>query len=1411
MSTETLQIVITIVGVCSQLILLGREITKLVQTASTETDGLTRQGHSATVFARIQRGKSILDLSFVVLCAAFFSLLTSDSLIVSGRNAPTGPFHLFIVVLITFGFVATMVTAWYINKTEMVIGFLAIITLIVLIISPGGPFNKESNTGLESGLNIFLIVPVAVLITLAATMMIYSFGSPLSKAVGSRSRTIVLVSLTLVGLFAAIAVGTQIDDYIAQDARTPKFSSPEIKTFARSALQTSQEKKRAFYRYASEICLTEFYRSQFDTSQQDAFTPAMPAQSPVPANASAPTVSPGPAATSTATASPTPPPTQSPTGSAISHQQVLQIQKQTIADMRKSYLDSPTSSTYSFLGEYEAKLGRSNDVEKMTYGMRSGQSRLELLVGKFADSLDGNQKGVVLNERLNWMHPTGIGSNNEAAITLPDKTSENRLRLISKYRLISVLHDQERQRKTLFEEFSYPDEVTSHYMSDAEKINELRARYGYYPADVSRGSQDEVFYKPNLFPANFAGNNDSQVANFLKEQLSLPLEKEAEIAYKEYKAFAAQQVKQQVNNANIEKWLNAFARLHPKSQQALYYSLFRQDALSTDSVLLLLSNLKAKGADFKELISLDDPVKIRRIREQLNSNPPNNINEQLKTLALKLQELEVSDKNTLAALLRTSEFSYTGPSFPVEYLFTEDVLTLTHEIRQQLDPFQQKELLMAVLDPVWYSIKFLSNSGGGLSAESSKEINGLLEKFRNYSHDDQENILHQLAISLYQPGGDHSFDPIRLLIAQVRFWYDNAGWLSATLLCLPVLIALSLLGGYFARLLIMRDRMREVAASEHSEFADVRNTLGTPVDLFGRNSLIKSLKNLAERGWSTIGVVGRRGVGKSRVLHALSVSNVAPGTDDNRLSIRVWVSSPSKFTEEEFISSIYERLALSTESAVANFLGAKPLATRTMENRMAISSSWAYGTALLLLGIIIYYMSTRLSRPDIVAIWIPILVLVFTSLALFSHYLGKLQPVNLTSWLQREKSQNPHTYLLYRDVYKVLSSIKLNSSVGQSKEAAKGASGIGKSIVLGILTFIIAGTALWLAIAIENPIRSGRSVVLWGAILVLAAAALLWFYYFRKTERTDAGWTSGQTLMSLIVDYRTFAANVVYRLNRGALDYKDQNKFTILVCIDELDKIVDFEEIRSFIRRIKAIFEIPGLYYYISIAEDTLRSLYLGETTGKTEVDSAFDHIVRVPPLSCDDGEAIAQTYIGKNLVGVQLPPRLCRSIAVVAFGVPRDIIRRCDEYIRDFIENSEQQRNTAVTPAQLVQTIRLRQLDLAYELQQLKSDQISKLNATPVASALVAKEILTTFDAKETATRLLLLVWLLSLTEIAVQTNADEKWRKVSEIITLFGYKLSDAPIADLRIEIELLHASTMNDSRHPSDVTVTLPLART
>ncbi|MGJ5674108.1 MAG: hypothetical protein ACR9NN_10930 [Nostochopsis sp.] len=259
----------------------------------------------------------------------------------------------------------------------------------------------------------------------------------------------------------------------------------------------------------------------------------------------------------------------------------------------------------------------------------------------------------------------------------------------------------------------------------------------------------------------------------------------------------------------------------------------------------------------------------------------------------------------------------------------------------------------------------------------------------------------------------------------------------------------------------------------------------------------------------------------------------------------------------------------------------------------------------------------------------------------------------------------------------------------------------------------------------------------------------------------------GYSLITLVSEYREFLEKVVYRIRKGALGVRPDEDFEIIVCIDELDKIVEPAELRNFIRRIKVIFEIPGVYYYLSLSEDALRAFYLGTADGKNEVDSAFDHIIYVPPVDCDLGEEIARAYLDKHSNDLR-KPGLERAIAAASYGVPRDILRRCDELVaRGNIKD--------IPPSQVCDDLRKKLAELAYGEEILTKQETFKFTNKDIDIVFEEVEIFLSRDCSNLKTlRVVLAIWLLAL--LALSTDSiDEQWRQTSEDLRKIGYRIAD------------------------------------
>jgi hypothetical protein len=108
----------------------------------------------------------------------------------------------------------------------------------------------------------------------------------------------------------------------------------------------------------------------------------------------------------------------------------------------------------------------------------------------------------------------------------------------------------------------------------------------------------------------------------------------------------------------------------------------------------------------------------------------------------------------------------------------------------------------------------------------------------------------------------------------------------------------------------------------------------------------------------------------------------------------------------------------------------------------------------------------------------------------------------------------------------------------------------------------------------------------------------------------------------------------------------------VIICVDEMDKIRDSDRAEQFLNDIKAIFDVPGCLYLVSISEDAM-TVFASQTPAiRTAFDSAFDEIISVAPMTFKE----AQELLDLRVTGVPRPfLALCH---VLAGGVPRELIR---------------------------------------------------------------------------------------------------------------------------------------------------------
>ncbi|WP_344194852.1 P-loop NTPase fold protein [Kribbella karoonensis] len=135
------------------------------------------------------------------------------------------------------------------------------------------------------------------------------------------------------------------------------------------------------------------------------------------------------------------------------------------------------------------------------------------------------------------------------------------------------------------------------------------------------------------------------------------------------------------------------------------------------------------------------------------------------------------------------------------------------------------------------------------------------------------------------------------------------------------------------------------------------------------------------------------------------------------------------------------------------------------------------------------------------------------------------------------------------------------------------------------------------------------------------------------------------TLPELVRRYRDFAEHVASEPLPG----KGRG---LLVAIDEMDRIASAESAEQFLNQIKAMFDVPGCIYLMSVSEDALAQFEQRVTNLRTTVDTSFDEVVWLPDLSL----AESMDLLRRRVTG--FPDLFLALCFCLSGGVPRDLLR---------------------------------------------------------------------------------------------------------------------------------------------------------
>lgn len=147
-----------------------------------------------------------------------------------------------------------------------------------------------------------------------------------------------------------------------------------------------------------------------------------------------------------------------------------------------------------------------------------------------------------------------------------------------------------------------------------------------------------------------------------------------------------------------------------------------------------------------------------------------------------------------------------------------------------------------------------------------------------------------------------------------------------------------------------------------------------------------------------------------------------------------------------------------------------------------------------------------------------------------------------------------------------------------------------------------------------------------------------------RTRETDLA-EREPTVASLVFDFRRFAASVATQLK------------PLVIAIDELDKIDSPDTVRALLRDIKGIFEIPNVYFLVSVSDEAAAALRLGALRGRDEFSSSFYTVLEMEVLDSSDAVRLA----GKR--GAKLTGEQARLLCLLAAGNWREAVRLAEEW----------------------------------------------------------------------------------------------------------------------------------------------------
>jgi Cdc6-like AAA superfamily ATPase len=182
--------------------------------------------------------------------------------------------------------------------------------------------------------------------------------------------------------------------------------------------------------------------------------------------------------------------------------------------------------------------------------------------------------------------------------------------------------------------------------------------------------------------------------------------------------------------------------------------------------------------------------------------------------------------------------------------------------------------------------------------------------------------------------------------------------------------------------------------------------------------------------------------------------------------------------------------------------------------------------------------------------------------------------------------------------------------------------------------------------------------------VALARAELERLAWSTKTQTSSTnslalrGLSLEDSSMTELVERETSHLQRVDAFQKFAALYRNVSDRTIIVAVDELDKISTPDEAIDVINGLKDLMHGEGIHFLVSVSEDALARFALRGIPLRDAFDSTFDTIAEVDRFSVEDASSLLQ----RRVVG--MPELLAYYCHALSGGIPRDLIRFCRQCV---------------------------------------------------------------------------------------------------------------------------------------------------